>query len=164
MHDLFRDGHQSLFVPEGVGPQPDQGLGHADLELRRDHARGLMDDGPQVGVRNQLCRERTGGCVGLHEEHRLGGHISHDEGVGVLFCSERPRLIPVEVECTEPKAADSEREPEHGSHAGVDRWSREAEPPRCRRVEQGQARERARLVAQASTHGPSPSSNCSSSI
>ena len=81
-----------------MGPQADEGLADADVELGGDHAGGLVHDVLEVGARLELGGQLAGRRVGLQDEDGLGGDVGHDQGVGVLVVGERARPVAVEVE------------------------------------------------------------------
>ena len=57
-HHVSGDVGEGTVVAEGVGPQPDERLADADVELGGDHARGLVHHVLEVGARLQLGGER----------------------------------------------------------------------------------------------------------
>ena len=135
-HHVLGDLGEGSVVAEGVGPQPDEGLADADVELGGDHARGLVHHVLEVGAGLQLGGELAGRRVGLQHEERLGGDVGHDQRVGVLFVGERPRPVAVQVERPEADRSDLQREAEDGPHARVDGRPGEGEPPGCGRFSQ----------------------------
>ena len=126
---------RATVVAEGVGPQPDEGLADADLELGGDHARSLVHDVVEIGTQPQLERQLAGGRVRLQDQHCLGGDVGHDQGIGVLVVGQWPRPVAVQVERPETYGPYLEREPEDRPHPRLDGRRAERQPP-------GRARER----------------------
>ena len=57
-----------------------------------------MDDEVEVGAGLELRREVAWRGAGLEREDGPGGHVGHDERVGMLVVAQRSGMIPVQVE------------------------------------------------------------------
>ena len=134
-----------------------------DPGLRRDHPGCLVDLGPVGGETGEL-RMQSGGRMGqrLQVQQHRGRGVGIGERLGQHAVQQAARGVPVQIQHPEPDATDLQREREDGGNTGGQR-GRARTSAIGAMAESRSERSTGPSCRSASTPGPSPSSNCSSS-
>ena len=156
-------------IPDGpflgvrAGAQQEQRLGQADPGADGDHPGRLVHLGAVVEDGQRVERGRSRPASGPAGAAAAGGGVGEGQRVGQFTRGQRAGGVPVEVEHPEADATDLQRKGEDRAEPGGVARRRRTPATAAARCAARSGCRTGRPVREASTHGPSPSVNCSSS-
>ena len=156
-HHLLGDLGEGAVVAEGVGPQPDQRLADADLELGGDHAR--PPGARRTGSRRRPRARRPaspGGAFAWSTRTAWAAMSAATSASACCSAVRRPGRVGVQVERAEADGPHLQREPEDGPDARLDGGTGEREPSRDARGRPGRVRAPADRRCRRRRTGPRP--------